>query len=62
MRFRYRGLDQDNALGEWRDHWESPGQLPLQVSIDIVDADGRSWPSLVVALPQAGAGSGGLFQ
>jgi len=62
VRFRYRGLDQDNALGEWRDQWESPGQLPLQVSIDIVDADGRSWPSLVVALPQAGAGSGGLFQ
>jgi general secretion pathway protein J len=62
VRFRYRGLDPENALGEWQDEWASPGQLPLQVSIDIVDADGRKWPSLVVALPQAGAGSGGLFQ
>jgi hypothetical protein len=32
------------------------------VSIEIVDAQGRRWPSLVVALPQAGADSGGLFQ
>lgn len=62
VRFRYRGLDQENALGEWQDEWESPGQLPLQVAIDIVDADGRTWPPLVIALPQAGAGSGGLFQ
>ena len=62
VRFRYRGLDQENALGEWQDEWESPGQLPLQVAIDIVDAEGRAWPPLVIALPQAGAGSGGLFQ
>lgn len=62
VRFRYRGLDEENALGEWQDEWESPGQLPLQVSIEIVDADGRKWPQLVVALPQAGTGSGGLFQ
>jgi general secretion pathway protein J len=62
VRFRYRGLDEENAIGEWQDEWESPGQLPLQVSIEIADADGRKWPPLVVALPQAGAGSGGLFQ
>lgn len=63
VRFRYRGLDQDNQLGEWQDEWEQPGVLPLQVSIDIVGADGRPWPQLVVALPQAGAGAaGGLFR
>lgn len=63
VRFRYRGLDEQNQLGEWQDEWETPGTLPLQVSVDIVDADGRQWPSLVVALPQAGAGGdGGLFR
>lgn len=63
VRFRYRGLDDENQLGEWQDEWEAPGTLPLQVSIDIVDAEGRAWPPLVVALPQAGAGgAGGLFR
>ena len=63
VRFRYRGLDEQNQLGEWQDEWEAPATLPLQVSIDIVDADGRQWPPLVVALPQAGAGgAGGLFR
>jgi len=63
VRFRYRGLEEDNALGEWQEQWEAPGVLPLQVSIEIVDAEGRHWPPLVVALPQAGAGgAGGLFR
>ena len=63
VRFRYRGLDEQNQLGEWQDEWEAPATLPLQVSVEIVDADGRQWPSLVVALPQAGAGgAGGLFR
>jgi len=63
VRFRYRGLDEENALGEWQEQWEYPGVLPLQVSIEIVDAGGRRWPPLVVALPQAGAGdAGGLFR
>ena len=63
VHFRYRGLDQDNVLGEWQEQWDSPGVLPLQVSIEIVDAAGRRWPTLVVALPQAGAGgAGGLFR
>lgn len=64
-RFRYRGLDADNRLGPWQDEWTTAGQLPLQVSIDIQSADGGRWPTLVVALPQAGAagsGASGLFQ
>ena len=62
VRFRYRGMDADNRLGEWRDRWDSPAQLPLQVSIDIETIDGDRWPTLVVALPQAGAGALGSFQ
>lgn len=64
-RFRYRGLDADNRLGQWQDEWTTPGQLPVQVSIDIQSEDGGRWPTLVVALPQAGAtgaGGSGLFQ
>src|SRR3546814_4646458 len=34
VHFRYRGLDEENALGEWQEQWESPGVLPLQVSIE----------------------------
>jgi general secretion pathway protein J len=63
VRFRYRGLNDERQLGDWQDQWQTPGQLPLQVSIDIESVDGGRWPTLVVALPQAAAGSGGgLFQ
>src|SRR3546814_21014254 len=33
VHFRYRGLDEENALGEWQEQWESHGVLPRQVSI-----------------------------
>src|SRR3546814_12867822 len=56
VHFRYRGLYEENALGEWPAQWESHGVLPLQVSIAIVAADGRRWPTLVVALLHPGAG------
>ena len=62
VRFRYRGLDADNRLGQWQDRWNSPAQLPLQVSIEIETMEGDHWPTLVVALPQAGAGALGSFQ
>lgn len=63
VRFRYRGLDADRRLGEWQDQWETPAQLPLQVSVEIEDAGGARWPALVVALPQAGLDAGGgLFR
>ncbi|MFT3897029.1 MAG: prepilin-type N-terminal cleavage/methylation domain-containing protein [Thermomonas sp.] len=54
VRFRYRGMTADGELGGWSDSWASADLLPLQVSIDLVDKDGRAWPSLVVALPLAG--------
>jgi general secretion pathway protein J len=52
-RFRYRGLDDQNQLGDWSDEWDTTDRLPLQVRIDIQSADGMVWPTLVVALPQA---------
>jgi general secretion pathway protein J len=59
VRFRYRGMNAAGQLGGWTDTWETPGTLPLQVSIDLADRDGREWPSLVVALPLAGSEGGG---
>lgn len=55
VQFRYRGVDADRGgLGDWQERWEIPGQLPLLVEARFTDADGRQWPTLVVALPQAG--------
>lgn len=62
VRFSYRGLGEDNRVGEWTQQWSQPGQLPLQVRIEIEGAEGVPWPTLVIALPQAGAGSQGVFQ
>ena len=55
IRFRYRGLDASQRPGEWQSTWDVPEALPLQVEIRIRDADGRDWPTLVVALPLAGS-------
>ncbi|GAB6194967.1 prepilin-type N-terminal cleavage/methylation domain-containing protein [Lysobacter xanthus] len=47
--FRYRGLGEDGRPGEWRDEWTAVEQLPLLVEVKITGADGRPWPTLVVA-------------
>lgn len=53
-RFRYRGLDPDSGeLGAWSDGWDAADRLPLLVEATFTDVDGVSWPTLVVALPQA---------
>lgn len=57
--FRYRARDADGRLGEWREQWDTPEQLPLLVEVTLRDADGRAWPPLVVWLP-LGAGVDGL--
>lgn len=51
--FRYRGLDDDGVAGAWQDSWEEAERLPLMVELELVDLDGREWPPVVVALPQA---------
>lgn len=53
VRFRYRTLDADGQLGQWQAQWDTPDALPLQVEIELQDADGRVWPPLVVAPPLA---------
>ena len=54
VQFRYRALDADGRLGEWRVDWQAPERLPLQVEVTVRDGAGRAWPPLVVALPLAG--------
>lgn len=57
-RFRYRALGEDNALGEWSDRWEQAEALPLLVEVTMEDADGTTWPPLVVALRLVGSHGG----
>ena len=50
-RFRYRGLDDEGTLADWREDWTTVDRLPLQVEVTLRDADGRDWPPMVVAVP-----------
>ncbi|GAA4999410.1 prepilin-type N-terminal cleavage/methylation domain-containing protein [Pseudoluteimonas lycopersici] len=59
VRFRYRGMNADGQLGGWSDTWDTPEALPLQVSIDLADKNGRAWPGLIIALQLAGSEGGG---
>lgn len=58
-RFRYRGLDQENRLGEWQDRWDSVELLPLQVSVELQSEEGERWPPLIVTLAHSEGGAGG---
>ena len=53
LHFSYRGLTGNGEFGPWETEWEDPGALPLQVRVQIADAQG-AWPDLVVGLPVAG--------
>jgi len=59
VRFRYRGLDRDNALGPWQDRWQTGSLLPLQVAMQVQSADGSWWPEMVVSLARSEGGAGG---
>lgn len=59
VRFRYRGLDQENRLGPWQDRWETSELLPLQVKVEIEAERGGRWPDLVVSLTRSEGGAGG---
>ncbi len=62
VRFLYRGLDEEGALGEWQPQWLTAESLPLQVSIDIETARGERWPPLVVSLAQGSGGEPGALE
>lgn len=59
VRFRYRGLDENNALGPWQTQWQTAGILPLQVAVEMQSEDGTQWPELVVTLARSEGGVGG---
>lgn len=61
IRFRYRGLDEQNRPGDWMDDWKQGDRIPMQVEVSIVDARGRPWPTFLIALPQS-AGYNNLSQ
>lgn len=54
VEFRYRGLRTDGTPAAWQAEWEEGDAMPLQVEVRLRDADGRTWPPLLVALPLAG--------
>lgn len=62
VRFRYRGLDEEGALGEWQPQWLAAESLPLQVSIDVQTALGERWPPMVVSLAQGSSGESGALE
>lgn len=62
VRFRYRGLDADGAMGEWQPQWLAAESLPLQVAIDIETGRGERWPPLVVSLAQGSTGEAGVLE
>lgn len=59
-RFRYRTLDDSGLPGPWQSQWDTPELLPLQVEIQLQDADGRVWPPLLVAPPLASGMASGM--
>ncbi|MEO5629402.1 MAG: type II secretion system protein J, partial [Thermomonas sp.] len=52
LRFSYRTLGDDGGLAPWTTRWEYPEALPMQVRVQIADAQGP-WPELIIGLPLA---------
>src|SRR5699024_9733853 len=50
VRFSYRGVDAQGALGGWLDEWPEPERLPLQVRVEVEGEHEGPWPTLVVNL------------
>ena len=54
-RFELRTLDDEGKPGEWTQDWETPGQLPRLVRLELRMQDpNAAWPTLVAA-PRLGA-------
>lgn len=53
-KFRYRGINPESGeLGAWSDRWDAVDRLPLLVEATFTEEGGATWPTLVIALPQA---------
>lgn len=52
VRFAYRTNAQDGQLGDWQPQWDYPESMPLQVRVQITDAQG-AWPTQIIVLPHA---------
>lgn len=52
VHFSYRANADGEQPAPWQPQWDSPEALPLQVRVQIADAQGP-WPTLVIAVPQA---------
>lgn len=52
VRFSYRANPVGDQPAAWQPQWDNAEALPLQVRVQIADAQG-AWPNLVIALPQA---------
>ena len=53
VRFSYRTNPDGDEPAPWQPQWENPEALPLQVRVEITDAQGP-WPVQIIALRQAG--------
>ncbi len=59
--FSYRTLDQNAKPDTWKNEWEYPSQIPLQIRLQVAFADTKKrWPTLVAAPRLSSSiGSGG---
>lgn len=62
VRFSYRGLDAQGAPTGWLQAWSEPGQLPLQVRVEVEGVREGPWPTLVATLVQSEGRLSGPFQ
>ena len=50
VKLSYYGAFGRGSLPQWRNDWRGHRNLPQLVRIDITDADGNTWPPLIVRL------------
>ncbi len=51
VRFGYFGRDPgsaDTVAPTWRDRWDDPQRLPDLIRVDVTQANGSAWPTLIV--------------
>ncbi|MEJ8569030.1 prepilin-type N-terminal cleavage/methylation domain-containing protein [Elongatibacter sediminis] len=55
--FQFLARDEEGELTEWTNTWETPGELPVAVALDIQFVEGNyaEWPLLVAAVKVDGS-------